>query len=218
MEIPTLLEKGQYQGQVMFGHDTLRQNGAEVVAQKWNALTEDGRMFSVLNKGSHGSSEKDGTIGLTLLHSAGYSAADGDFERTLREKRHTVRMEQGERLFSFKVEAGKTEELEAVLDQKAQVYNEEPYAFVFSASGTGKKAGSFMTIDNPAVLVSACKRAESGEGYTIRVFETANKESEGMLYIPALGITKKISLKPFELKTLHLDETAGVIADADIFD
>lgn len=35
-----------------------------------------------------------------------------------------------------------------------------------------------MTIDNPAVLVSACKRAESGEGYTIRVFETANKESE----------------------------------------
>ena len=218
MEIPTLLEKGQYQGQVMFGHDTLRQNGAEVVAQKWNALTEDGRMFSVLNKGSHGSSEKDGTIGLTLLHSAGYSAADGDFERTLREKRHTVRMEQGERLFSFKVEAGKTEELEAVLDQKAQVYNEEPYAFAFSAPGTGKKAGSFMTIDNPAILVSACKMAESGEGYTIRVFETANKESEGMLSIPALGITKKISLKPFELKTLHLDEKAGVIADADIFD
>ena len=39
-----------------------------------------------------------------------------------------------------------------------------------------------------------------------------------MLSIPALGITKKISLKPFELKTLHLDEKAGVIADADIFD
>ena len=75
-----------------------------------------------------------------------------------------------------------------------------------------------MIIDNPAILVSACKRAESGEGYTIRVFETANKESEGILYIPALGITKKISLKPFELKTLHLNERAGVIADADIFD
>ena len=53
---------------------------------------------------------------------------------------------------------------------------------------------------------------------TIRVFEAANEESEGMLSIPALGITKKISLKPFELKTLHLDEKAGVIADADLFD
>ena len=30
MEIPTLLEKGQYQGQVMFGHDTLRR-----MERKW---------------------------------------------------------------------------------------------------------------------------------------------------------------------------------------
>lgn len=218
MRIPTVLEDGSYLGQVMFGHEALHQGGQEVVAQKWNALTDGRKALAVFNRGSHGSCEQDGVIGLTLLHSAGYSAADGNFERTLRELRHTVRMEQGERLFSFRLQAGRAEELMDRLDQEGQIYNEQPYAFAFSPSGNGEKKGTFVSVDDGAVLVSAFKRAESGEGYTIRVFEGAGKDSRAVLRLPWAGVETEIALKPFELKTLHYDEAAGVIGEADLLD
>ena len=218
MQIPTVLENGSYLGQVMFGHETLCQEGQEVVAQKWNAITDGRRALAVFNRGSHGSCERDGVIGLTLLHSAGYSAADGNYERTLRELRHTVRMEQGERLFSFRLQAGKVEQLMDHLDQEGQIYNEQPYAFAFSPSGNGEKKGTFITVDNDAVLISAFKRAESGKGYTIRVFEGAGKDSKAVLRLPWAGLETEIHLHPFEVKTLHFDETTGVIVETDLLD
>ena len=177
MQIPTVFEKGSYLGQVMFGHEVLRQEGQEVVSQKWNAITDRHRVLAVFNQGSYGSCAKDGVIGLTLLHSAGYSAADGNFERTLRELQHTVRMEQGERLFSFRLKAGSVEELVDRLDQEGQIYNEKPYAFAFSPSGNGEKKGTFVRTDNDAVLISAFKRAESGEGYTIEYLKAQGKKA-----------------------------------------
>ena len=69
----------------MFGRERLRQENREVVAQKWNAFVNEDKALTVINCGTHGSSINAGKIGLTLLRSAGYSAADGNFERTLRE-------------------------------------------------------------------------------------------------------------------------------------
>ena len=91
--IPSAMEQGTYYGQVMFGREALAQEGQEVVAQRWNAWTDGEKTFTAVNGGSYGSSIEDGVIGLTLLHSAGYSAADFDEKKTLHEVRHTVRME-----------------------------------------------------------------------------------------------------------------------------
>lgn len=214
--IPTTLKTGSYVGQVMFGRETLKQ-GTEVVAQKWNALTDGKNALAIYNRGSHGSSQKDGVIGLTLLHSAGYSAADGNFERALHEVRHTVRMEQGERLFSYRLEAGRAEMMDH-LDARAQLYNEEPFAFAFSPSGKGEKTQPFLLLDNADILVSACKLAEEKEGYTIRLYEGAGKENSGVLTIPHAGIRYCVQLAPFEIKTLHYSRKTGKIAEADILD
>ena len=89
---------------------------------------------------------------------------------------------------------------------------------MLTPSGNGEKADTFMTISNPAVLISAFKRAESGEGYTLRLYEGAGKVSEATIALPALGISEKITLNPFELKTLHLDEQVKTLKTADILD
>ena len=104
------------------------------------------------------------------------------------------------------------------LDQEGQIYNEQPYAFAFSPSGNGEKKGTFITVDNDAVLISAFKRAESGKGYTIRVFEGAGKDSKAVLRLPWAGLETEIHLHPFEVKTLHFDETTGVIVETDLLD
>lgn len=213
--IPTVLEHGDYYGQVMFGREKLKQEGEEVVAQKWNAIVEKEKALVVLNRGSYGSSEENGVIGLTLLHSAGYSAADGDYEKTLHEIRHTVRMEQGERLFSFRLEAGERALMDSV-DKDAQAYNEEPYAFAFNPSGGGEKRAPALLVDNEQIVVSACKKAGSERGYVIRVYESAGKENEACLSLPWAGVSKNLFFKPFEIKTLLFDETTAEMKEVDI--
>lgn len=213
--IPADMQDGVYIGQTMFGRETLMQEGREVVAGRWNALTDGKKTLAVLNKGSHGSSVEHGVIGLTLLHSAGYAAADGNFERTLREVRHTVRMEQGERLFCFRLEAGGTELMDR-LDKEAQVYNEEPYAFAFSPSGNGEKKQPLCLLDNEEIMISAFKKAEDKKGYVIRVCECAGKKNEAKLSLPGAGISRQISLKPFEIQTLHYEEETGTLEETEI--
>lgn len=160
--IPSAMEQGTYYGQVMFGREALAQEGQEVVAQRWNAWTDGEKTFTAVNGGSYGSSIEDGVIGLTLLHSAGYSAADFDEKKTLHEVRHTVRMEQGERKFAFRFEAGKADLLDNV-DRTAQAYNEEPYVLALNASGAGEKKAPAILVDQANVLVSAWKRQKTGK-------------------------------------------------------
>ena len=219
LEVPTALKNGEYTGQIMFGHEVLKADGEENVAQKWTALEEAGDMLAVYNTGTYGSCVKDGVIGLSLLRSAGYAGNDVN-ERSgcYRENRHYARMEQGERIFHFKFDAGKAADLAPSLDQKAQAYNEAPYIFMLAPSGNGEKAGEFITVDNPSVLVSAFKKAEDGEGYTLRLYEGAGKVSEAEICFPSLDIKEKVTLNPFELRTYHLDEKIGTLSVADILD
>lgn len=219
LEIPTVLTDGSYSGQVMFGHEVLRTDGREAVAQKWTALTQGSDMLAVYNKGTYGSSEKDGVIGLTLLRSAGYAGTDVNSKSpTYRELRYHPRMDQGERTFFFRVDAGEAKALTPVLDQRAQSYNEEPYIFMLTPSGNGEKKGRLFTVSSPSVLVSAFKRAENGEGYTLRLYEGAGEVTETTLDIPSLHVHTALTLNPFELRTLHLNEKTGEVTCADILE
>lgn len=218
LHIQSAYEAGDYLGQVMFGRENLRQENQEVTAQKWNAFISGDKALAVINCGTYGSSIHGGKIGITLLRSAGYGAADGNYERTLREERHTVRMEQGERIFRFRIEAGKPGELMDCLDRKAQIFNEAPYAFAFNPSGNGDKRGELITIDNPAVILSAFKKASAKDGYIIRVYEAAGKKNYAQLKLPAWGTVYKLDCNPFEIKTVFLDAKTGRISEADLLD
>ena len=218
LHIGTDMEEGDYLGQVMFGREKLKQGGQEVVAQKWNCLTNGQKALAVINCGNHGSCVRNGEIGITLLRSAGYSAADGNFECTLHEERHTVRMEQGERIFRFRVMAGEHQEILDSLDKEAQIFNEVPYGFALSPSGNGQKKGTFFTIDNPAVILSACKKAERKDGYVLRVYEAAGKENNARIAFSGLDTACEVRLNPYEIKTLYFDVEKCTIKETDLLD
>ena len=218
LHIGTDMEEGDYLGQVMFGREKLKQGGQEVVAQKWNCLTNGQKALAVINCGNHGSCVRNGEIGITLLRSAGYSAADGNFECTLHEERHTVRMEQGERIFRFWVMAGEHQEILDSLDKEAQIFNEVPYGFALSPSGNGQKKGTFFTIDNPAVILSACKKAERKDGYVLRVYEAAGKENNARIAFSGLDTACEVRLNPYEIKTLYFDVEKCTIKETDLLD
>lgn len=200
-------ENSSLSGQIMFGKEELKQEGREVVAQKWVMVTEKAleQSLLVLNQGTYGLSYDRGTLGLTLLRSAGYSAADGSTGKALCEKQYGPRMEQGERSYSFMIDAGAKEEMEQNADNKALVYNEKPYGFAYCPPGTGEKKDAFILIDNPMVVVSAIKKAENSSDFILRVYESCGKSQEAVVELKELGITQRISLIPNEIKTYIID-------------
>jgi alpha-mannosidase len=203
LEIPTAMEKGAYRGQIPFAWEELSQN-SEVVSQKWCGVHDGEHQLAVINDCVYGSSFHKGVIGITLLRSAGYSAADGHYEKTLREVRHTVRMEQGERLYRFRVTAGRRHEVDAGLSPKALVFNEKPYALAINPPGRGEKCLPMMIVEGSRVMVSALKQAEDGNGYILRLYESMGEAAEVRIRIPCLYIDETLAFAPFEIRTFRL--------------
>ncbi len=70
-------------------------------------------------------------------------------------------------------------------------------------------AESFTTLDNPAIILTALKKASSGPHYIIRLYETSGTAQTAMLYLPLFRIHSHIEFSPFEIKTFRLDPTSS---------
>jgi len=98
----------RYVGQVAFGVGDFPDNGDEAVAQKWVAVIADGaRALTCLNEGCHGSDCRDGELRLTLLRSPAYAAHPIGDRDLVPQDRFTARIDQGERIFRFWLNAGR---------------------------------------------------------------------------------------------------------------
>ena len=62
------------------------------------------------------------------------------------------------------------------------------------------------------------KRQKTGEGYTLRLYESTGKDTAAVVELPFAGVTCPVSLKGFEIKTLHYDEQTKQLAEADLLD
>ncbi len=200
--IDTTLEGADYWGQIAFGRERLAGTGEEVVAQKWTALTSGSHAFSVINAGLYGSNAARGSIGLTLLRSAGFSAGDCT-TKALREHRFAPRMDQGERVHRFRIEAGALEPLCGLLDRKAQVFNEAPVAIPFCPSGRGSRPVPVLTFDCPGIQLDCLKQAEDGDGFILRFHECLGRQQETTLHLLGGTVVETIRFRPFEIRTFR---------------
>ena len=215
--IDTTLDGAEYWGQIAFGREKLAGNGEEVVAQKWTALTTGTHAFSVLNAGLYGSNAAHGTIGLTLLRSAGFSAGDCT-TKALREHRFAPRMDQGERVHRFRIEAGAAEPLLDALDRKAQVFNEVPVAIPFCPSGRGIRPVPALRFDCPGVQLDCLKRAEDGDGFILRFHECQGRPQTTELHLMGDALIETIRFHPFEIRTFRFRPHTGEFAETTLLE
>lgn len=191
-----------YLGQTMFGREELRKNH-EAVSQKWCAVCGEEAMLAVINDGCYGSSLNGMVLGLTLLRSAGYSASDCNGKLAMREKRYLNRMDQGERHFQFKIFGGEKEHVSQTVDEKALAFNERPMGLSYNPGGTGERQESAITIDQSNILLSCFKHADDGNGWILRVYEAAGKQTSACLKLLGGKAQKVMSFLPYEVKTLR---------------
>jgi alpha-mannosidase len=179
---------GEYRGQGAFCRSTLPADGSEAVAQRWVAAHSGDKAVLVFTDFTYGSDYSDGTIRLNLLRTAAYAAHPILDRPLLPADRALARMDRGLRRFTFRVEAGSAELLDSA-DLRGLERGEKPWAISFFPPGGGKPVQPGCTLESRtgALVLSALKRAETGDGWIVRLYDPVGTGGSGMLRFPALG-------------------------------
>ncbi|MCE5314131.1 MAG: glycoside hydrolase family 38 C-terminal domain-containing protein [Armatimonadota bacterium] len=220
LSIPVPGKGNKYLGQVAYGFDELPSNGDEAVAQKWVAvISNDGnRTLTCVNDGVYGSDYSDDGLRLTLMRSPAYSGHPLMDRTIVTQDRYLPRIDQGERLFKFRLNGGKTSERMAGIDREALVMNEKPFALSFFPSGSGEKPQPLITLSDEAVLVTTVKKAENNDDLIIRLFEPTGKDCATTMSLPFIGLEREVKMSAFEIKTLRVDPKNRTVVETDLME
>ena len=189
-----LAGKGEFYGQTAFGTQKMLDEGEEVVFHQWCSLRDNKTQVAVINNGTYAGSCKDNVIKLTLLRTPVYSAHPilsrplGEFDR------YKDHIDLGERSFNFRILVNEKESVDA----QAMVFNQQPIALSFFTGGEGEKPKSMAELDNPNIIMTACKTIDNGE-FMLRLYNSAEMSQKTNLRF--MDVDTELSFDSFEVKT-----------------
>ncbi len=218
--VPSTLQNDRCLGQVACGIESLPTTGEEFVCQQWVMLADDKRnlSLSISNDGIYGSDCLDGELRLSLLRSPSYCGHPIGERPIVPQDRFLPRIDQGERLFVFRVCGSALNSRLDSIEQEALVLNQKPMALSFFPSGHGQVVLSGVQIGNPVVQLQAIKQADDGEGWIVRIYNPSEIVSATSLKIPALRFEIQIRLAAFEVKTFRISEMGQLISEVDLME
>lgn len=197
LHVPTC--RGSYIGQQVFGTEGLYMDGRECIAQDFVAVEQDGSYLQILTPDSFGSSYLDGTVRLTLLRTAAYTAHPIPDRPLMRENTFIPKIDQGQRSYRFRILPTREESLQT----NADLFAERPYAQnIFPTVDTGLDNGYTVTTSNPAISLVTMFRSRETTGYLLRL---QNNSSQTLSTTVACGnASVTLGFGKYEVKTLRL--------------
>lgn len=201
LAIPAAVQ-GEYIGQTAFGTEELYMNGRECVAQRFVAMREkdEGNCLALFNRGTYGSSWKDGVISISLLRSATYCAHPINERPIIPEDRFTKKIDMGERNFIFRL----TTAPEKALERLAAEFNMPPYACNVFPVDTDISAPEFtLNISDPDIVLIAMKKSAERSGYVLRLMN--NYKEECKVTVNCCDTDIALSFGKYEVKTVLYD-------------
>lgn len=173
--------------------------------------------LSILNNGKTSCSTAGKTASLTLLRSPMYAHHE-PYEP--KENLEYVYLDQGISSFTYGLYPHRGSWEDAKTVQRGIQLNQPPIAlFETYHKGDLPSTGSFVSVSEENIIVSAIKLAEDGSGDIIlRLYETVKRHTMARLSIPALNREIDLTFTPCEIKTLRLpkDETKEIIENSAI--
>ena len=220
LSVPTLIPAPRYFGQVAYGVQEQPTDGHEVVAQKWVGVfaADQGMGLTCINEGAYGSDFCGGELRLSLLRSPGYAAHPILDRPIMPQDRFSPRIDQGERSFTFWMNAGPGKERRERVDREALAHNERPFALSFFPSGAGDPPRPAVQLSDGVVQMTAFKKAEKSEDYIIRVFEPTGAPRSTTLEVVPLNMRQEIQLSGFEIKTFRVDPVSRSFTEVDLLE
>ena len=205
LEFP-FTDDGDVIGQTAFGTEVLYRNGRENVAQRFVGLRGADGMTSVLfNRGTYGSSYKDGVLSMSLVRGASYCAHPiGD--RPIIPSNHFVKkIDMGERNFFFRLDYAP----EGSLERLAAEYNVPAYACnVFPAEASLPGCAAIgepivPVISDREIVLVTMKRAHGADSYLLRLLNNAPTARDCTVSI--CGAVLQLHFDPYKVKTVRYE-------------
>lgn len=218
LSIPAAFADPQCLGQVAYGVENLPVNGRENVSQKFIIMHNGEDAFSVVNDGIYGSSVEDGTLKLSLLRSASYTAHPlGPDRPVMPRDRFMPYIDQGERLYNFRITAGNFSEISDNSGVGAQVFNEKPMALSFYPCGAGKRPLPGAIISGKGIEMTALKLSEKEDNtYIMRLYNPSGEDRKTKIELPALNAAAEVTLPAYEFITYKIKE--GIITECGLLE
>ncbi|KPL07498.1 alpha-mannosidase [bacterium SM23_57] len=220
LSIPTVFRNGSCTGQVAYGVEEFNRLGEELVAQKWLAVTsgDHRNTLTVINDRTYGFDVDNGEIRLSLLRSPAYAGHPTNGKPIVLQDRFKPRIDQGEHVFRFWINAGDTDERLSRINREACVKNEPPMALCCYPPGDGENVLSGSMLSDDIVQLSTLKMAEDNDWLIIRLFEPTGNPRKTHITIPILDMDFNITLNAFEIKTIAVDILSKTYFEVDLLE
>jgi len=179
----------------------------ELVAQQWIGLfAEHGKSLTIINDSTYGFDHDKGKLRISALRSpahAGHPVEGHNY--IVRQDRFEPRIDQGERVLRFWMNAGDPDERLERIDMEARLKNVGLMTVSANPPGKNVEIKQGVTISDAAVGLVALKKAEEDEKIIIRMFESTGKRRKVKVSIPYLDKKIDMEIDPFEIKSIAID-------------
>jgi alpha-mannosidase len=209
LRFPVNVDSAKVVNEIPYGHIQRKANGDEEPMQNWVDVTGFSRLdkkpygLSLLNDGKYSFDSQGADLGLTVLRSPIY--AHHAPAEPQPDELYTY-IDQGIQRFTYTLLPHPGSWQQAGTVQRAAELNQPsiPLAATFHPQGTLPQANSFLQMNAENVIVSALKKAEEGDGWIVRLYETAGRETRTTFQLPFLRRKIETIFNPYEIKTFFM--------------
>ena len=221
LAIPTAMPGMRVHGQVAFGVERHAREGEELVGHDWLACVsaDQARALTIVTDATSGFDHAGAELRLSCLRSPAYAGHPvDDVTPIVRQDRVETRVDRGEHVFRFWLNAGPAGARLAAVDREATAHLEAPMVLTAFPPGGGEAAVPGAVLSDPVIQMPAMKMGAENRRVVVRLFEPTGSARRTSLSIPALDVQVPLAFRPFELKTLAVDLASRVVCETDLLE
>jgi alpha-mannosidase len=206
--------------EVPYGFIERETNGDEDPGQRW--IDVSGRIngknygLAVINDAKYGYNVLKNDMRISVARSAVYAHHD-PWKLDMEEE--YIWMDQGIQTFKMVLIPHRGGWKDSTVVRCAEELTSPP-VFIYQGIHPGKmpKSGSFLSVDNPNVIVTVVKQAENNDDLIIRCVETAGEDTKATINLDFADRSWNGNFRGCGIKTLRLDRDTGSINEVNILE
>ncbi len=206
----------EFLGETAYGAEVFQRNGQEEVAQKWLAARNGESCLTLINDSTYGSSCDGAGVYQTLIRSCGYSAHPKPGREHVFHDRWIQGSDHIETTYHFYLNGGSAAERLEKVAREAQLRHERPMMAACFSGKCQNSRESFLHVTNQAIVCPAVKKAEQGDDWIIRLFNSTGEFQNCELQIGNANMS--LEFAPYKIKTIRYRAADRCLAETTLLE
>jgi alpha-mannosidase len=217
LRYPTSIDEPRATIETPYGNLERDPNGHEDPGQSWVDVSGPGCGLTVINDAKSGYDVRGADIGISAVRSPVWAWHD---PRELEEGGDFEYMDQGRQRFRVRLVPHAGDWRDAGVVRLTAELNQPPFAMLESYHDGPLGSQGWTASDGGGdVVITVLKRAEEGDAFVVRAYETSGRPVHATLQLPVLGRTIEADFGPNEIKTFRIPrDTDQPVAETDLLE